>query len=106
MRALSDSIAAVSKRWRNHFVSGAPDRALRGKAGVKLAARFLRKQGYKILHRNFRGRSGGEIDIVCRDGDTLVFVEVKTRSSEDFGRPIETITREQRERISRGGLAW
>ncbi|MCA1660529.1 MAG: YraN family protein [Verrucomicrobiaceae bacterium] len=98
--------AALAKRWRNQFVSGKPDRALRGERGEKLAARLLRKRGYKILYRNFRGRTGGEIDLVCRDRDTLVFVEVKTRGSEDFGRPIETIKPEQRERIARGALAW
>lgn len=78
----------------------------RGAQGEKLARRYLRRQGYKILYRNFRGRRGGEIDIVCREGDTLVFVEVKTRTSEDFGRPVETIRPEQRQRISRGALAW
>jgi len=44
--------------------------------------------------------------VVCRDRDTLVFVEVKTRTSEDFGRPLEAIDRDQRNRIVRGGLAW
>ena len=78
----------------------------RGTSGEKLACRFLKRNGYKILHRNFRGRTGGEIDIVCRENDTLVFVEVKTRTSEDFGRPIETIRSDQRRRISRGALAW
>jgi len=71
-----------------------------------LAARFLRQNGYKILYRNFRGRSGGEIDLVCRDGDTLVFVEVKTRTREEFGRPFDAVSREKQKRISRGGLAW
>jgi len=66
----------------------------------------LRRNGYKILYRNFRGRSGGEIDLVCRDGDTLVFVEVKTRTDEDFGRPFDAVGREKQKRISRGGLAW
>ena len=66
----------------------------------------MRGNGYKILYRNFRGNSGGEIDIVCRDGDTLVFVEVKTRGDESFGRPIEAIRSDQRRRISRGALAW
>lgn len=94
------------KLLRRFLVSGKPDRALRGAQGEQLAARFLRRHGYKILYRNFRGGTGGEIDIVCRDRDTLVFVEVKTRTSEDFGRPIETIRSEQRHRISRGGLAW
>ena len=44
--------------------------------------------------------------MVCRDGDTLVFVEVKTRTGEDFGRPIEAINRDKQKRISRGALAW
>ena len=79
---------------------------MRGARGEKLAARFLRRQGFKILYRNFRGRSGGEIDLVCRDRDTLVFVEVKTRSREDFGRPLEAVGRQKQQRISRGGLAW
>jgi putative endonuclease len=67
---------------------------------------LLRRSGYKILYRNFKGRSGGEIDIVCRDRDTLVFVEVKTRTREDFGRPITAVDREKKKRISRGGLNW
>jgi putative endonuclease len=71
-----------------------------------LACRFLRRKGYKILYRNFKGRSGGEIDIVCRDHDTLVFVEVKTRTREDFGRPIEAVDQQKQKRISRGGLNW
>lgn len=77
-----------------------------GARGEKLAGRFLRRSGYKILYRNFRGRSGGEIDIVCRDGDTLVFVEVKTRSSAEFGRPFDAVNRDKQKRVARGGLAW
>lgn len=92
------------QRWRSREPK--PEHLRRGEAGEKLAARFLRKQGYKILYRNFRGRSGGEIDIVCRDGDTLVFVEVKTRTREDFGRPLDAVGRDKQKRISRGGLAW
>ena len=83
-----------------------PEHLRRGARGEKLACRFLRSHGYKILYRNFRARTGGEIDIVCRDGDTLVFVEVKTRGSEDFGRPVEAINRQKQLRISKGGLAW
>jgi len=66
----------------------------------------LRRKDYKILYRNFRGRTGGEIDIVCRDRDTLVFVEVKTRTREDFGRPFDAVDRKKKKRISSGGLAW
>ncbi|MEA3186805.1 MAG: putative endonuclease [Chthoniobacter sp.] len=71
-----------------------------------MAARFLRKQRYKVLYRNFRSRRGGEVDIVCRDGESLVFVEVKTRSSELFGRPAEAVNRDKQELIARGALAW
>ena len=99
-------IADLSNRWRSRSSSSPPPHLRLGKRGENLACQFLRKNGYKILYRNFRGRTGGEIDIVCRDRDTLVFVEVKTRSGEDFGRPFEAIDRDQRKRISRGGLAW
>lgn len=61
-----------------------------GKSGEDLASNFLQKQGYKIIERNFRIR-GGEIDIIAIDGDALVFVEVKTRSSHRFGLPQESI---------------
>src|SRR3954468_15920101 len=104
------SIAARLSRWRNRFSSSPtksrPAHLQRGALGEKLAARFLHRRGYKILYRNFRGRRGGEIDIVCRERQTLVFVEVKTRGTEEFGRPFETLRADQRERISRGGLAW
>jgi putative endonuclease len=99
-------IADLSNRWRSRFSPSRPEHLRLGSRGEKLACRFLRRSGYKVLYRNFRGRTGGEIDIVCRDKDTLVFVEVKTRTREDFGRPFEAIDRDKRKRISRGGLAW
>jgi putative endonuclease len=99
-------IADLSNRWRSRSSSSPPRHLRLGARGENLACQYLRKQGYKILYRNFRGRTGGEIDVVCRDGDTLVFVEVKTRTREDFGRPFEAIDRDKRKRISRGGLAW
>ncbi len=101
-----NSLTAFARRLRHPFPRVKAEHLTRGAAGEKLACRLLRQNRYKILYRNFRGRTGGEIDIVCRENDTLVFVEVKTRSSEDFGRPIETIRSEQRHRISRGALAW
>jgi putative endonuclease len=97
-------------QWRSRFslsrTKSKPEHLRLGTRGEKLACRFLRQNGYKILYRNFRGRRGGEIDVVCRDQDTLVFVEVKTRTREDFGRPVEAVGRTKRERISLGGLAW
>jgi putative endonuclease len=77
-----------------------------GARGEKLAARYLRRHGFKVLYRNFRGRHGGELDLVCRDRDTLVFVEVKTRTRGEYGRPLETVNRKQQRRIVLGGLAW
>jgi len=62
-----------------------------GSYGEELAARFLERNGYKILERNFRIR-GGEIDIVAKDGEYLVFVEVKARWSHEYGLPVESIT--------------
>lgn len=62
-----------------------------GDAGEELACKFLKKQGFEILERNFRIR-GGEIDIVAKDKDDLVFVEVKTRYSHEFGGPAEAVT--------------
>src|SRR5689334_13579858 len=62
-----------------------------GNYGEELACKFLKEKGYKILERNYRIR-GGEIDIITREEDYLVFVEVKTRYSHDFGLPEESIT--------------
>jgi putative endonuclease len=77
-----------------------------GVRGEKLACEFLKHNGYKILYRNFRARRGGEVDVICRDNDTLVFVEVKTRTGEDFGRPFEAVNVAKQKLISRGALAW
>ncbi|HEX5177404.1 MAG TPA: YraN family protein [Chthoniobacteraceae bacterium] len=73
-----------------------------------LAARYLRKNNFRILYRNFRGPRGGEVDIVCRDKScaTLAFVEVKTRRTDDFGGPAAAVDDAKRNLISRGALAW
>ena len=62
-----------------------------GNQGENLACDYLKKQGYKILGRNYRIR-GGEIDIVATDQNYLVFVEVKTRYSHQYGLPVESMT--------------
>ena len=56
--------------------------------------------------RNFRAQGGGEVDLVCRDGRRLVFVEVKSRTSLKFGRPIEAVTRDKQFLITRGAMEW
>src|SRR5438046_5629802 len=107
---LAQSIADLSSRWRNRFsrwrTLPRSGHLRRGALGESLACRYLKRNGYKILFRNFRGRVGGEIDVVCRDNDTLVFVEVKTRGREDFGRPVEAVDREKRTGIYGGAQAW
>ncbi|TDA70022.1 MAG: YraN family protein [Clostridia bacterium] len=67
-----------------------PDRRSLGKLGEDAACRFLASRGYEIVTRNFRCRLG-ELDIVCRQGQTVVFVEVRARSSASFGLPQESV---------------
>ena len=62
-----------------------------GKYGEDLAVNYLKNLGYKMIERNFRIR-GGEIDIIAIDGQTLVCIEVKTRTSHQFGLPEESVT--------------
>ncbi len=62
-----------------------------GNLGEKLARAFLEKRGYLVLETNYRCAEG-EIDIVARQGDSLVFIEVRTKSSREFGSPEESIT--------------
>lgn len=62
-----------------------------GKQGEEEAVHFLKKLGYKIVERNFK-KPQGDIDIVALEGDTLVFVEVKTRYSQKYGLPVEAVT--------------
>jgi putative endonuclease len=63
-----------------------------GEMGEKIAAEFLKRQGYNILHQNYRCRFG-EIDIVAKDNSSYVFIEVKTRRGLEYGRPIEAINK-------------
>jgi len=77
-----------------------------GMWGERIAAKELRRRGFKILYHNYRGPHGGEIDLVCRDREILVFTEVKTRSREDYSRPFDAVDRKKRKLIQRGALAW
>lgn len=69
-----------------------------GREGEEAAAAFLSAQGYHILGRNVRFRTG-EIDIVAQDGSVLVFVEVKTRTSSRFGTPVDAITPQKQRKL-------
>jgi putative endonuclease len=77
-----------------------------GRSGEDVACRYLQGKRYEILARGFR-MFRGEIDIIARDGETLVFVEVKARADESHGRPEESVTpgkQRQIRRIARGYL--
>lgn len=77
----------------------------RGTGGEDIAVDYLQKKGYRILQRNFRfGR--GEIDIVAEDGSALVFVEVKTRHSSDYGEPEDAITPGKRKQLRKIALGY
>jgi putative endonuclease len=73
-----------------------------GNKGEELATRYLEKKGYKIIERNFRTRFG-EIDIVCWDALTLVFVEVKTKIGHNFGEPEEMVNKGKLSQVKRMG---
>ncbi|MBM4142321.1 MAG: YraN family protein [Lentisphaerae bacterium] len=74
--------------------------------GEAVAARALRRKGWRILGRRVRVDARDEIDIVARDGKALVFVEVKTRAREEFGRPLEAVDRKKRRVLSRAALRY
>jgi putative endonuclease len=73
-----------------------------GRMGEDLAHRYLRQHGCTVVARNYRTRSGsGEIDLVAWHGERLVFVEVKTRASAEFGEPDRAVDAEKREKLNR-----
>lgn len=76
-----------------------------GPWGEQVAGRHLEAQGYRIVDRNWRHASG-ELDLVARDGDALVFVEVKARASGAFGSPEEAVTAEKQRRLQRAAWAY
>ena len=77
----------------------------KGAAGEQLAADFLQGRGLRLIERNFRVR-GGEIDLVCRDGRTTVFVEVRVRSRADFGGAAASITASKQARLILAARHW
>jgi putative endonuclease len=75
-------------------------RKLLGEQGEKMASAYLEKQGYKILDRNIRSRSG-EIDLIAMDGKTLVFCEVRARGGESLAQAAESIGVKKQQRLIR-----
>lgn len=79
--------------------------AATGAAAEAAAAQLLEKRGLRIIARNFRVK-GGEIDLVCRDGDTTVFVEVRLRTRSDFGGAAASITVTKQRRLILAARHW
>src|ERR1035438_2408369 len=82
-----------------------PEHLRRGELGERAAKKFLQKLGLKFLAANFRSERG-EIDLIFRDDDCLVFAEVKTRSSEDWTRPAAAVDARKRRLLSQTALDY
>ncbi|OGV42573.1 MAG: hypothetical protein A2X46_04730 [Lentisphaerae bacterium GWF2_57_35] len=94
-------------RWPWQKAKGEEPAHLRaGCWGEEWAARVLKEKGYKILGQRVRMGRRDELDIVARQKDTLVFVEVKTRKSEDFGSPASAVNRAKRHTLSRAAIRY
>jgi putative endonuclease len=76
-----------------------------GTKGEDLAVRFLQKKGYRIVKRNYK-TPVGEIDIIAKDGDTIVFIEVKTRTDISFGYPFEAVNNRKRQKLKNLALLY
>lgn len=74
------------------------DKKSKGDFGEETACKYIKKNGYKILGKNFRTKFG-EIDLIGIDNDTICFIEVKARSSSDYGSPEEFVTKRKQERL-------
>ncbi|MBI2441004.1 MAG: YraN family protein [Lentisphaerae bacterium] len=77
-----------------------------GRWGEEQAERALRKKGYAILGRRVRIGRRDELDLVARDGAVLVFIEVKTRKTETFGRPVAAVNRAKRHYLARAAVRY
>lgn len=78
-----------------------------GRKGEDLAHRYLQSAGFKIISRNYRPSAGdAEVDIVARDGDITVFIEVKTRTTDEYGAPDRAIGTEKQKNIVRAARAY
>lgn len=96
------------KKWIQGWLKprSEPAHLATGRWGEKQAIRFLEKRKYKILGQRLRAGRHGELDIVAECKGVLVFVEVKTRRNENFGRPISAVNKDKRKRLSRAAINY
>lgn len=107
LRRLLSGVARcwLSPRWlRQRLLADQSSHRL-GDRGEVFAVRYLKQHKFQILETQHRN-TYGEMDVIALDGDCIVFVEVKTRSSTDSGRPLEAVDHRKQQRLTRIALAW
>jgi putative endonuclease len=103
-RLLKSGVCAIYRGVFRRRAAEADHLAL-GREGEKLAERFLVRLGMKVLEKNFRTRRG-EVDLICLDRGTVVFVEVKTRRSDVFAPPEEAVGAHKQRRLALAAMAY
>jgi putative endonuclease len=99
------NLAAKLKTYFADKDAGQAEHLKRGALGERAAKKYLQKQGLKFLTANFRSERG-ETDLIFRDDDCLVFIEVKARSSEEWRRPAAVVNAERRRRLTQCALDY
>jgi putative endonuclease len=96
------------KQWIDRFFHGAgePVHLKTGRWGEQKAARFLKKSHYKIIGQRVRVGRRDELDIIAEQNDVLIFIEVKTRKNEDYGRPFSAVNPAKRKHLSRAAVTY
>ena len=94
-------LRAILSDWRSRYFA----RKSLGQRGERAAAKYLRRKGYKIVARGSR-LGPGELDLVAVDGRTVVFVEVKTRRSDQYGNPAEAVDLQKQRRLTRLAVTY
>lgn len=98
---VKEQVASPYRSWKPRVLT---KREL-GDFGEKVAAEFLEKQGYVIEEKNYKSRAG-EIDIIAKTKDEIVFFEVKTRTTDDFGSPAEAVDQKKQKRIRNAAATY
>lgn len=100
--ALMIALARIKNWWQGTIK---PRHLAYGELGERAAKKYLKRLGMKFLTSNFRSERG-EMDLIFREADCLVFIEVKTRSSEEWTRPAAAVNAERRRRLTRCALDY
>ena len=98
--------AFCSSLWLKKSVPEEPAHLKSGRWGEEVAAQLLKKKRYKIVGQRVRVGKRDEIDMIAKEGSTLVFVEVKTRKNEAYGRPFSAVNKAKRKHLSRAAVGW